>query len=36
MTRDEISSLLPFMANDTLSGEERDAVEAALANDAEL
>lgn len=36
MTRDEIQALLPFLANDTLDGEERAAVEAALENDADL
>lgn len=33
MTRDEIEALLPFLANDTLEGEERAEVEAAVAAD---
>ena len=36
MTRDEIEALLPFLANDTLEGEERAEVEAAVAADATL
>ena len=36
MTRDEISALLPFLANGTLEGDERVEVEAALAGDAAL
>ncbi|MEC8196124.1 MAG: hypothetical protein VX228_07375, partial [Pseudomonadota bacterium] len=36
MTRDEISALLPFLANDTLEGAERAEVEAAVAADAAL
>ncbi|NKB28551.1 MAG: hypothetical protein GKR99_13755 [Rhodobacteraceae bacterium] len=34
--RDEVEALLPFLANDTLDGEERARVEAAVAADAEL
>lgn len=33
MTQDEISALLPFLANGTLKGDERALVEAALAED---
>jgi len=33
MTRDEISALLPFLANDSLQGAERAEVEAAVADD---
>ncbi|KMW59000.1 hypothetical protein AIOL_003981 [Candidatus Rhodobacter oscarellae] len=36
MTRDDIQALLPFLANDTLTGDERAEVEAAVAKDAEL
>ena len=36
MTRDEISALLPFLGNETLTGEERAEVEAAVAEDADL
>ncbi|MDJ0630709.1 MAG: hypothetical protein QNJ44_20805 [Rhodobacter sp.] len=36
MTRDEISALLPFLANGTLEGKERAEVEAAVAADATL
>ncbi len=36
MTRDEIIALLPFLANDTLTGEERAEVEAAEVEDAEM
>ncbi len=36
MTRDEISALLPFLANDTLEGTERAEVQDAVANDREL
>ena len=36
LSREEIEQLLPFLANDTLEGEERDAVEAAVADDPEL
>ncbi|CUH70173.1 putative anti-sigmaE protein [Thalassovita autumnalis] len=36
MTRDEISALLPFLANDTLEGAERAEVEAAVAADTAL
>ena len=36
MTRDEISALLPFLANGTLEGDERAEIEAALAEDAAL
>jgi len=36
MTRDEISALLPFLANETLTGDERAEVEAAVAEDAGL
>ena len=36
MTRDEIEALLVFLANDTLEGEERAAVEAAVAGDLAL
>ncbi|MDF0603666.1 hypothetical protein P1J78_23340 [Psychromarinibacter sp. C21-152] len=35
-TRDDIHELLPFLANDTLEGEERRAAEAAVAEDPEL
>lgn len=35
-TRDEIHELLPFLANDTLEGEERRAAEEAVTGDAEL
>ncbi|MEZ5713866.1 MAG: hypothetical protein R3D85_01075 [Paracoccaceae bacterium] len=36
MTRDEISALLPFLANGTLEGDEKAQVEAALAEDTVL
>lgn len=36
MTRDEIEALLPFLANDTLTGEERQSVEAAVNADPDL
>jgi len=36
MTREEIEALLPFLANDTLQGDERTAVEAAVADDPAL
>ena len=36
MTREEIEALLPFLANDTLDGEERAEVEAAVAADPDL
>lgn len=36
MTRQEIEALLPFLANDTLQGDERAAVEAAVAVDPAL
>ena len=36
MEREEIEALLPFLANDTLEGDERQAVEAAVADDATL
>ncbi len=36
MTRDEIQSLLPFLANESLTGDERSAIEQGLAEDAEL
>lgn len=36
LSREEIETLLPFLANDTLEGEERTAVENAIANDPEL
>lgn len=36
MTRDEVSALLPFYANGSLTGDERAEVEAALAGDAAL
>lgn len=36
MTRDEISALLPFHANGSLTGDEAAALEAALAGDAGL
>jgi anti-sigma factor RsiW len=36
MTRNEIEQLLPFLANGTLEGAERDAVEAAVAGDPAL
>lgn len=36
MTPQEIQSLLPFLANDTLTGEDRGAVEAAVAADTGL
>jgi len=36
MTRDEISTLLPFLANDTLEGTERAEVQDAVANDRDL
>lgn len=36
MNRDEILALLPFLANDTLTGNERAEVEAAVAADPEL
>lgn len=36
MTRDDVQALLPFLANDTLAGDERAEVEAAVAADAEL
>lgn len=34
--KDEVEALLPFLANDTLTGEERAEVEAAVAADADL
>ena len=36
LSRDEIEALLVFLANDTLEGEERAAVEAAVAADPQL
>lgn len=36
MTRNEIEQLLPFLANGTLEGDEKDAVEAAVAEDPAL
>ncbi|MEM8539014.1 MAG: hypothetical protein AAGF56_14280, partial [Pseudomonadota bacterium] len=36
LSRDEIEALLVFLANDTLEGPERDAVEAAVAADPQL
>lgn len=36
MSREEIEALLVFLANDTLEGEERKAVEAAVAADPQL
>ena len=36
LSRDEIEALLVFLANDTLEGEERRAVEAAVAADLQL
>jgi len=36
MSREEIEALLAFLANDTLEGEERKAVEAAVAADPQL
>ena len=36
MTRDDIQTLLPFLANDTLTGDERADVEAEVAKDADL
>ena len=36
MTRAEIEALLPFLANGSLDGEEREAVEQAVAEDEEL
>lgn len=36
MSRDEVETLLVFLANDTLQGQEREAVEAAVAKDAGL
>jgi len=36
MTRDDIQTLLPFMANDTLTGNEKATVEKALASDRDL
>jgi len=36
MPRDEAEALLVFLANDTLTGDERDAIEAAVAADPQL
>ena len=36
MTQEEIQALLPFLANDTLTGDERTEVQAAVAADPEL
>lgn len=36
MTREEIEALLPFLANDTLQGDERAAAEAAVSGDPAL
>jgi len=36
MTRDDIHALLPFLANNTLTGDERTAVQSAVDSDAQL
>ncbi len=36
MIRDDIDALLPFLANDTLTGDERDQIQSAVAADPDL